>query len=92
MTNPAMWLVLFPIVTGSLAVVILLWQGASVERTLDVETHRFVCTTLHREVVATLLRSRSSGKVVGIQSCMGFFDTDRATCGAECLAGFGKTG
>jgi hypothetical protein len=56
-----------------------------------VETRCFVCPKLDREVVVTVVRSRPSGKAVGVRSCTGLTDPDRATCAKECLAGFDET-
>ena len=91
MTHPAFWLVLLPITAGFLAIIFLLRHGISVEPTFYVETHRFICPKLHREVVATVVLSRPSGKVVHVRSCTGLTDPDLVTCAEECLAAFDET-
>jgi len=91
MTHPAFWLVLLPIAAGFVAVVVLLREGMSVEQTFYLETRRFVCPKFDREVVATVTRSRLSGKVVGVRRCTALTDPGGLTCAEECLAGFDKT-
>ncbi|MFL5377457.1 MAG: hypothetical protein ACJ787_06040 [Myxococcales bacterium] len=90
MANAALWLVLVPVVAGFLAIVFLLWQGVSLERPFYVETRRLICPRFGREVVATVVRSRPSGKVLGVQSCTGLSDPDRITCGEECVGAVDK--
>jgi hypothetical protein len=90
MANAALWLVLVPVVAGFLAIIVLLWQGVSLERPFYVETRRLVCPRFHREVVATVVRSRPSGKVLGVQSCTALSDPDGIACGEECVGAVDK--
>jgi hypothetical protein len=85
-----LWLVFLPLVAGFLAIVFLLRQGVSVERPLYLETRRLLCPRFGREVVATVVRSRPSGKVLGVQSCTGLSDPERLACGEECVSAVDK--
>jgi hypothetical protein len=87
MTGPASWIVFVPIVLGFITLALLLWQGARAERGFYLEERGFHCPKFQREVVATLVRSGPSGRILGVRCCTGLSDPELVSCGKECIAG-----
>jgi hypothetical protein len=86
MTGSASWIVMIPIVLGLIAIALLLWDGARAERGFYVEERSFRCPQFRRKVVATLVRSGPSGRILGVRCCTGLPNHDLVTCEKECVA------
>ena len=85
MTGQAHWIVFVPILVGLAALGLLLWLGVRGERGLYVEERRFTCPRFHKDVIATVVRSGSSGAFLGVRRCTALRDPDIVDCGKECL-------
>jgi hypothetical protein len=89
MSAPATWLTLIPLLLCTAGMLWLLWRDAREERRYLTERRRFLCPNLRVKVEATLVRSETSQRVIGVKSCSALGDGDAVSCGKDCVPGFG---
>jgi len=86
MTGSASWIVLIPVVVGVVAIAFLLWDGARAEHGFYVEEVGLRCPEIDRDVVATVVRSGPSGRILGVRRCTGLSNPELVTCAKKCIA------